>query len=279
MVQRLAAAADTGTEPEQDPMIGTEAAAAPFNAQTPAVQPNATTDATSPTRNEAAAAPFNAQTPAVQPNATTDATIARPAVIDLPAAAPLAAPVTHACSGHTPELPGNFFDYYPFARHNPEHYHSGKFDWRVGYGVLYALECTDVEERGDTCPNCKDFFAGDQGFKATMRTIFEVEDNDGDDYDPIQLDSSQIHHKAKKYRQERDDLQLRGLNDSRKIASLTKAVTLHKKLIVILGGKNVVRLQQVIGFCIRQGRSISHMVDQVKAAANGIHVSCETAHS
>ena len=172
-----------------------------------------------------------------------------------------------ACAGYEPNLPGSFWDYYPFARHNSQHFHSGACHWTIGAGVLFSRSCQRVDKGGTTRDGCQHFFDGDKTYKKLIATVNATEENDSY-FNPVQLDHAQLARKAKKFKQERDDNRFENPNAARKTQSLAQATNQHKKLVMLLGQNDVPRVRQIVSVCLKHGRSTSHNIDQVQRAIN-----------
>jgi hypothetical protein len=69
----------------------------------------------------------------------------------------------------------------------------------------------------------------------------------------------------------RDKLRLDLLSARRKVARLYRTAGMIKRLLIVLSQNDVPRLRQLLKVCLRQGRSVSAIMDRLAQAVEGCY--------
>jgi hypothetical protein len=69
----------------------------------------------------------------------------------------------------------------------------------------------------------------------------------------------------------RDKLRLDLLNARRKVACLYRTASMNKRLLIALSQNDVPRLRQLLKFCLKQGRSVSAIMEKLAQAVEGCY--------
>ena len=129
----------------------------------------------------------------------------------------------------------------------------------------YKTENGDINE---ACDNLQ--------YSTRLRKIIERGQKSVDDTSLIKcnnifLSHNQLSEKARNMRAEKEEYRLKLMNSVFRHSKLCATLKLHERFTLLISDHNVPRLQQLVSVAMRHGRSISHIVNKVSAAIDGIY--------
>ena len=85
------------------------------------------------------------------------------------------------------------------------------------------------------------------------------------------LTHTQLSQKCTKIRKERNLLQIELIRKSKQLHRLNKALSLHRRFMVLLSQNNVLRVKELVSVALKHNRSINYIVDKVGLAIHKVY--------
>ena len=190
-------------------------------------------------------------------------------------------PISRKCEGVTVDVGGSFYRRYPFHRHDP-HEQSYPFQHKIQVRIDDNGEEVLVAHSKTCNTSLTDDFV-----EVNSKTINKVCVNvsESSSYKKMQdlantehvninmpvdiLNHEQLKNKFRDLRKEMTEKKLSTLNLVRKNSRLTKQLSLHKRLIEIIGTNDIPRLSQLIKVCLNSGMGAQSIIGRLTDAIRG----------
>ena len=182
-----------------------------------------------------------------------------------------AAPRIWRCSGYRPPELTSMMRQYPWARHDPAL--AEDIPWEVtscNGGALFSLRCNkEVATAGAGCSECTALRSSPKLQKIVANAIDP--EYAGKTANDVYASHAAMVERRDSCRLRYNQTWLEAQNAMRKVQTLSKAVSLHKRLITVLSTNDVPKLRQVLAVGLRNGCSMSRLIERLSDAIAGAY--------